>query len=326
MGLERRVLLMIMNRIAIPRIRKVIELEDSTSKMPGMLLSMDTSPSRFNIPLEMMNLVKNNPQMPLRSLPPFRIIPSLLGNMKKVVTSLPDNPPEPLTQATPEFLDELVAYAHSVGVDIVGFTKLQREEIFQQKGILHENAIVLAMEMDWDKMEIAPSRPTQNMIMGTYNDLGIAANKVTEFLRKNGFSAMAGHPLGGMSLYTPQGMSAGIGWVGRNGLLITPEFGPRVRLTSVFTSIENLPFSIMNDHSWISDYCDSCGICIRKCPAGAIREESITHDSGRVTYTYLDKCFPYFAENYGCSICIKVCPFNRQSYEELKTRFQSRIE
>ena len=66
-----------------------------------------------------------------------------------------------------------------MGVDIFGFAKPKREEIFQDQGILHENAIVLAQEMDLDKMETAPSRPTMVMIMRTYNTLGIAA----EYLR-----------------------------------------------------------------------------------------------------------------------------------------------
>ncbi len=324
MGIKRRIMVAIMDKIAIPRIKHVIELENTTSQMPEMILPMENSPSRFNIPLEMVELVKSNPKMPFRSLPPLRIMPSLLSNMKKAVNSLPKNPPYPQTEASPEFLEELIEFAHSAGADVIGFAKLQREEIFKEKGILHDNAVVLAMEMDWDNMEKAPSKPTMTMIMETYNALGIVANKIAEFLRIGGFSAMAGHPLGGMSLYTPLAMSAGIGWIGRNGLLITPEFGPRVRIAAVYTSIENLPFAMNNNHSWISEYCDSCGVCIRRCPPGAIREESVTHESGRVTYTYLDKCFPYFAEYYGCSICIKVCPFNRRSYDELKQSFESR--
>jgi len=324
MGIKRRILLPIMEKIAIPRIRNVIELEKTTGQMPDMILPMENSPPRFHIPLEMIQLIKNTPEMSYRTLPPIRVLPSLLGNLKKAVNSLSDNPTKPLSEASPEFLDELKEYARSVGVDSIGFTKLQRTEIFQEQGILHENAIILTQEMDWDKMETAPSRQTMVMIMRTYNTLGIAANKIAEYLRTHGFSAQAGHPLGGMSLYTPLAVRAGLGWVGRNGLLITPEFGPRVRLAAVYTSIENLPFAETNDHSWISDYCSTCGLCIRKCPVGAIQEESITHDSGRVTFVTLDKCFAYFAEYYGCSVCIKVCPFNRQPYSDLKKKHENR--
>jgi Pyruvate/2-oxoacid:ferredoxin oxidoreductase delta subunit len=324
MGLRRRILIPIMDRLAIPRIKKVIELENTTSLMPNAILSDENSPSRFDIPLNMIELVKNSPEMEYRTLPPFRVIPSLLGNLKKAVSSIAENPPDPLTEVSPGFLDELMAFARSVGVDIIGFAKLERKEIFKEKGVLHDNAIVLAMEMDWDKIESAPSRPAMVMIMRTYNTLGIAASKITEFLRKHGYSAQSGHPLGGMSLYTPLAQRAGIGWIGHNGLLITPEFGPRVRIAAVYTSIENLPFAEDNSHSWIDDYCSSCGLCIRKCPPGAIQKESITHDSGRVTFVTLDKCFPYFTENYGCSICIKVCPFNRQPYSDLKSKHETR--
>ena len=41
-------------------------------------------------------------------------------------------------------------------------------------------------------------------------------------------------------------------------------------------------------------------------------------------YTYQDTCFPYFVANYGCSICIKVCPFNREPYDELKKKHETR--
>ncbi|MFW9770088.1 MAG: 4Fe-4S binding protein [Candidatus Thorarchaeota archaeon] len=324
MGFMRRILLPIMDKVAIPRIRNIIELEKTTGQMPGMIHPVEDSPPRFNIPLEMIELVKNTPEMPYRSLPPIRVLPSMFSNLKKAVKSLPDNPAKAPSESSPEFLDRLVEYARSVGVDSIGFSKLRREEIFQEQGILHENAIVLTQEMDWEKIEAAPSRPTMVMIMRTYNTLGIAANKIAEYLRAHGFSAQAGHPLGGLALYVPLALRAGLGWVGRNGLLITPEFGPRVRIAAVYTNIENLPFAEINVHSWISDYCSTCGLCIRKCPAGAIQDEPITHDSGRMTFVTLDKCFPYFAEYYGCSICIKVCPFNRQSYTDLKTKHEAR--
>jgi len=114
-----------MDKIAIPRISKVIELENSTSQMPDMFLPVENFLARFNIPLEMIKLAKSNPKMPFHSLPPMRILPSLLGNMKKVVNSLPENPSTPQTEATPEFLEELVEFAHSAGVDVIGYSKLQ---------------------------------------------------------------------------------------------------------------------------------------------------------------------------------------------------------
>ena len=151
--------------------------------------------------------------------------------------------------------------------------------------MLYGNAIVLAMEMDKDRIDKAPSYETMAMIMETYDNLGIAANKIAQYLREQNFGAHACHPLGGMALYPPLGQMSGIGFHGRHGLIITPEFGPRIRLTAVFTSIENLPLQKTNDHRWIREYCETCLQCVKKCPVKAILDKPISHGSRKITYT-----------------------------------------
>ncbi|MCK5390150.1 MAG: epoxyqueuosine reductase, partial [Candidatus Thorarchaeota archaeon] len=188
--------------------------------------------------------------------------------------------------------------------------------------VIYDNAIILAMEMSQEKIDKSPSPETLNMIFETYDTLGIAANKIAEFLRAQGYSAQADHPLGGLVLFPPLAQKAGIGFVGKHGLLITPEYGSRVRLAAVYTSIENLPFAEQNDHSWIADYCSSCGLCIRGCPPRAILNESIVHDSGQTTNIKQAECFEYFLQYYGCSICIKVCPFSKRPYSDIKASFE----
>lgn len=324
MNVKRRIMFSIVNKVAIPRITSLIEMEKAMAQQPNVILPLDTSPNRFDIPLEMIKRVKSSSELPVRSLPPMRILPSLMRNMKRAITSIQQNPQTPRTATSPEFIHELEEYARSLGISLIGYTKLHPQLIFRNKGIIHDNAIVLAMEMDWEKIEASPSRPTQVMIMETYDSLGIAANKIARFLRNRGFSAMAGHPLGGQALYPPLAQDAGMGWIGRSGLLITKEYGPRVRLASVFSSIENLPYAAENAHTWVREYCDSCGACIRRCPPKAILEEPISHESGRVTHIDLELCFPYFVEYYGCSICIRVCPFNRRGYDDIKNEFQQR--
>ena len=84
---------------------------------------------------------------------------------------------------------------------------------------------------------------------------------------------------------------------------------------AVFTDIENLPLSQFNEYEWIPDFCSTCGKCIRSCPANALYEEKQLDEWGQLTTTDGDKCILYFAKNYGCSICIKVCPFTTKGYE-----------
>jgi epoxyqueuosine reductase QueG len=179
--------------------------------------------------------------------------------------------------------------------------------------------------MDKARIDTAPSIPCQKTVMETYRDLGKITNKIAAWLRKQGYGAQAGHPLMGQALYPPLAQMAGLGWMGLNGIIITPEHGPRVRLAAVYTSIENLPFNDQNKHAWVVDYCNQCKICIRKCPPGALYSMPMDHGNGQITYVENRLCFPYFSDYYGCSVCVKVCPFNHVPYEKLKTAFMAKI-
>ena len=99
-----------------------------------------------------------------------------------------------------------------------------------------------------------------------------------------------------------------------------------MRLAAVYTYIENLPFMESNNHGWIEEYCETCGICVKQCPPKAIRDESVSHETGRITHISQQDCFEYFAQFYGCSICVKVCPFSEagDTYERLKDVVQKR--
>ena len=304
----------------IPRIKRMFAKQRSLLEVPGILHPTSDSPTRFEIPLEMLNLIQNRDDIEMRHIFPIRRLLSIMKNIHLSVDSIQENPSNPNIDAPKEFFKQLQDYSRGQGVSQFGFVKLPQDLIFKKYGVLYDNAIILSMEMSKEKIEKAPSQATMNMVFGTYDDLGKAANKIAEFLRKHGFAAQADHPLGGLVLFPPLAQKAGIGWVGKHGLLITRDFGPRVRLAAVYTSIKNLPFSESNDHEWIAGYCNICGICIKKCPPKAILEESILHDSGLITNISQQDCFEYFAQYYGCSICVKVCPFSKSSdaYERLK--------
>jgi epoxyqueuosine reductase QueG len=173
--------------------------------------------------------------------------------------------------------------------------------------------------MDKKRVNLAPSFETFKMIHQTYASLGVISNELSRFLRNKEFAAQAGSALNGMSVYPILAQNAGLGWIGKNGLLITPEFGPRQRIAVIYTNIKNLPYNTANKHTWISEYCQKCKVCIKKCPAGAIYETPIVTNQYHTTHIRSEKCFPEFYDNYGCSICIKVCPFSKTNYEKLIT-------
>jgi epoxyqueuosine reductase len=300
-----------------PFIGRIDALEDRVAAMPEAQRSVDDSLVRFEIMKEGMKRGRRGLGKEVAHIMP----PTILG-MWRSMASLKKNPEQPKTHVPEGFLVDLEHYAKSLGVSSIGYTQSPQRWIFQGKGILHLNAIVLTMEMDKVRIDTAPSVGGQQAVIEIYRDLGIAANKIAAYLRRHGYSAHAAHPLMGPTLYPPLTQMAGLGWISASGLIITPEYGPRVRLAAVFTNIENLPFSARNDHAWVEDFCAACGICIRKCPAEAILPEPMRHENGQITYVVNPRCFPYFSDNYGCSVCIKVCPFNNTSYDKIKHSFQ----
>jgi Pyruvate/2-oxoacid:ferredoxin oxidoreductase delta subunit len=296
------------------------EWEDRVAEMPGAVRWSDESPARFEIVKES---IKRGKSAPGGGGVMSIMAPTMLG-IRTSLRSLGKNTGAPKKEIPPETVAELKAYLLDLGASSVGFTRVPEKWVFQNKGILHTNAVVLTMEMDKVRIGTAPSQGALEAVLEIYRDLGRIANKGADFLRTRGFSAHAGHPLMGLALYPPLAQAAGLGWLAANGLIVTPEHGPRVRLAAIYTSAENLPFSKQNEHAWVADFCQNCLLCVRKCPPDAIRSEPVRGENGQISYVINERCFPYFSDYYGCSVCIKVCPFNQVPYEQIKEKFEAR--
>jgi ferredoxin len=317
MGLKKRIRTTFKNLVLKPLLKNLDAWEASVIERPGALRGGDNSPVRFHIPREGLKMEGDHAPMPGFPRSFLQVIGSVT-NIRKSVQDLDLNPVDGSKRIHPETLAELTGFARSVGADEIGFSPVPQEWVFQDTAIRYTQAIVLVMEMDRQRMSLAPNPDTAVMVHETYNQLGQVSNTVADWLRERGFAAHAGHPLGGMALYPPMAQAAGLGWRGINGLVITPRFGPRVRLAAVFTEIENLPVYSGDEHAWVLDFCETCRRCVRDCPPDAFYETPIQHDNGLVTVLDNRKCFPYFIAYHGCSICIKVCPFNTQSYDKVK--------
>lgn len=218
---------------------------------------------------------------------------------------------------TPNFMRDLEEYAKSLGISSIGYIKVPENYIFKDKAVFYDKAIVVTMEMDKKMIDKAPSSDTAVMVMRTYSKLGKAVIKVSEFLRRNGYTACAGHPLLGQALYPALAELAGLGYHGHHGLIITPEFGPRVRIAAIYTDIENLPSKQANKHEWIDEFCDTCNLCVWECPAQAISGNPLKKENGTISCIDGEKCLKVAIEHRICCLCIKTCQFNRTPYDEL---------
>jgi len=245
-----------------------------------------------------------------------------LREMHISAKSIRDNPYSGKKTMDAETRAELEAYAKSLGVAEIGYTKVNPLYIFRGFRILYENAMVFTIEMDKAKIKGAPNMESFKEVFRTYYQVGMTVNKVAEWLRERGFNAHAGPAGGGDVNYIPVAIDAGLGVAGKNGLLMTRNNGPRVRLAAVYTDIENLPFSQENPHDWIREYCESCNICIQRCPADAIFMETKTLADGGPAFIDHAKCADPFSNDNGCTLCIKYCPFSYADYDKLKAKFE----
>jgi len=105
---------------------------------------------------------------------------------------------------------------------------------------------------------------------------------------------------------------AGLGWIGKNALLITPEYGPRVRLVSVLT---DAPLEVSPPIS--ESRCGECLLCVKVCPARALSGKSWQEGNKREELVDVGLCHEVTQRNkikFGeaiCGICVSVCPFGK---------------
>jgi epoxyqueuosine reductase len=118
---------------------------------------------------------------------------------------------------------------------------------------------------------------------------------------------------------------SGLGWVGKNGNLITKTSGSFYFIATLITDLELLP-----DAPFVKDYCGTCTKCIDTCPTDAILPEKIVDGSKCISYytielkdALIDDGMKGKFENwlFGCDICQDVCPWNRFSKPNNEIQF-----
>lgn len=103
---------------------------------------------------------------------------------------------------------------------------------------------------------------------------------------------------------------AGLGWIGRNGLLINPDYGPRLSWATVLTDAPLEPAKAPVTQS----ACGSCRRCVRACPAGAIGGHTWCRTGENQPFINVEACRRQQEQNYArtgyylCGLCVLGCP------------------
>ncbi len=104
---------------------------------------------------------------------------------------------------------------------------------------------------------------------------------------------------------------AGIGVFGKNSLLLSPEFGPRIRLVSVITDAALEPSTPLD-----LDLCGDCDICLHSCPVGAFEAAGIVDKSAcDANHVRTGERLQLDGWEQMCGVCIRVCPVGLPSAE-----------
>ena len=234
--------------------------------------------------------------------------------------------------------EELIIKAREMGIPLIGFAPVERwadppkklpnkfnewkPEEFWPQSIYTEvkTVIVIGLPIQLPIVETAPSIHYHELYTIVNNLLDSKAYEISNYLTEKGcpsiylprdgygnIDILLENPVAFFS-HKHAAYLAGMGSFGENNVLLTKEYGPRVRFTSIFTSaiIEGDP--ITGD-----DFCTHCERCINQCPVNAIPKQVESNDNSLKSYRPIDKIAcatrsKMLRKDYKspCGICIKV--------------------
>jgi len=224
---------------------------------------------------------------------------------------------------SPEILTRTVKYLTKYyGALDCGITILKPTHIYSHIGrgsgkygapveLKHKFAIAFTVEMDYQMISSAPYPPTTMESGRQYVEFARVAVQLAAAIRSLGFPARA-HIDGNYRVIAPLvARDAGLGEIGRMGLLMTPRQGPRVRVGVVTTDLPLIADSYQAEGSLI-DFCNICQKCAVNCPSQSIPLGDREVNNGVLRWKiYPESCYHYWTIiGTDCGLCLAVCPYS----------------
>lgn len=242
-------------------------------------------------------------------------------------------------RASPEEAAQTVkAAARFFGADLVGISPLKEAWVYSHvnnKAVLFEDVtepqetdesyiipkscrwvISCAVPMSRETLMMTPSPLGEAASSGSYSRATLAVASLAEFIRGLGYVAIP--DCIALLLQVPFAVMAGLGELGRVNRMVTPQYGPLVRLGSVIT---DLPLALDSPIDFgLMEYCRTCRRCAEACPARALsfEEEPYWQTKGpwnnpgkRTWFEDSLKCYTFLQGlTIGtCSLCVTACPW-----------------
>jgi len=210
----------------------------------------------------------------------------------------------------------LKKFCQDLGIDLFGVADIAKikKDFMLSQGLLKkfDQAISLGVRLSksvLEEIENAPTRLYFHHYRTVNAFLDQIALKVSNYIQKEGYFSL---PIPASQIVDWQnqkahlshkqiGYLAGLGWMGRNNLLVNKELGSQFRLVSILT---DMPLKV--DRSTKED-CGKCMVCVRICPVQAIKESPLDFDHLKCFEKLKDFQKQRLVDQYICGICVKVC-------------------
>ena len=175
----------------------------------------------------------------------------------------------------------------------------------------HTYAIAITVEMDFEMTGTGPYAPVVMESARQYVESARVSIQLAAAIRDLGFPARA-HIDGNYRVIAPLvARDAGLGEIGRMGLLMTPLQGPRVRVGVITTEMPLIADSYSGEPS-ILDFCRICKKCAHNCPSQSIPKGEREISNGVLRWKINpESCYHYWTiVGTDCGRCLAVCPYS----------------
>jgi reductive dehalogenase len=165
------------------------------------------------------------------------------------------------------------------------------------------------------RVDMIKNAPTSSVLQESarkYVEAAKISNILAGYIRKFGYQARAHNDANYDILCVPLAVDAGLGELGRTGLLMHRSLGPCVRLAVVTTELD-LPASRVSKSLHMENFCRICKKCADNCPSGSIchGDEPVSRNIRHWSIVQ-EKCFSYWKTmGSDCGLCISVCPYTK---------------
>ncbi len=249
----------------------------------------------------------------------------------------PDRQPIPPERAT----EKIKGYARHLGADIVCVGPLNPLYVYTNVGktwhdparsfgqpieCLHKSAISVAVGIGPHMLSTGPVLSEVVEIMRVYNRVATIAVTLAEYIRALGYPARANVMPNYEVLAIPIAIDAGMGELGRHGLMLTKELGSALKLGTVTTDLP-LIYDSPRDIG-AEEFCRDCKICAESCPNGAISQGKPKNVRGVEKWAINpEACFSVWNDTgTDCGVCVASCPWTnpRTPFHRLMVEIASR--